>query len=62
MLRSGRCAKITSHLLSLNWDARSSGSPSNNLFTTLPTADHEDKLYGTDENLDIVWEFVRKYL
>ncbi|MCD8337126.1 MAG: alpha/beta hydrolase [Lachnospiraceae bacterium] len=31
-------------------------------FTTLPTADHEDKLYGTDENLDIVWEFVKKYL
>ncbi|MCC8137994.1 MAG: alpha/beta hydrolase [Clostridiales bacterium] len=31
-------------------------------FTTLPTADHEDKLYGTDENLDIVWEFIKKYL
>ena len=31
-------------------------------FTTLPTADHEDKQYGTDENLDLVWNFVKKYL
>ena len=31
-------------------------------FTTLPTADHEDKQYGTEENLDIVWNFIDKYL
>ncbi len=31
-------------------------------FTTLPTADHEDKQYGTDENLELVWNFVKKYL
>ncbi|MCD8018246.1 MAG: alpha/beta hydrolase [Clostridiales bacterium] len=30
--------------------------------TILPEADHEDALYGTDENLKIVWEFVEKYL
>ncbi|MCD8149426.1 MAG: alpha/beta hydrolase [Clostridiales bacterium] len=31
-------------------------------FTTLPTADHEDAQYGTEENLEIVWNFVKKYL
>ena len=31
-------------------------------FTTLPTADHEDKQYGTEENLDIVWKFIDQYL
>lgn len=31
-------------------------------FTTLPTADHEDKQFGSEENLDRVWEFVCKYL
>lgn len=31
-------------------------------FTTYPTADHEDKQYSTDENLEIVWDFVKKYL
>lgn len=31
-------------------------------FTTLPTADHEDKQYGTEENLELVWQFLRKYL
>ncbi len=31
-------------------------------FTTLPTADHEDKLYGTDENLGIIWNFVKNHI
>lgn len=31
-------------------------------FTTLPTADHEDKQYGTEENLNLIWEFISKYL
>lgn len=31
-------------------------------FTTLPTADHEDKQYGTEENLELLWSFIRKYL
>ena len=31
-------------------------------FTTLPTADHEDRQYGSEENLDLIWEFVCKYL
>lgn len=31
-------------------------------FTTLPTADHEDKQYGTEENLNLVWDFVKRYL
>ncbi|MCC8164267.1 MAG: alpha/beta hydrolase [Lachnospiraceae bacterium] len=30
--------------------------------TTLPTADHEDKQYGEDKNLDIIWNFISKYL
>lgn len=31
-------------------------------FTTLPTADHEDIQYTTEENLELIWQFVRKYL
>lgn len=31
-------------------------------FTTLPTADHEDKQYSSEENLAIVWAFIQKYL
>lgn len=32
------------------------------VFTTLPTADHEDKQYGTEENLELLWKFISKYL
>lgn len=31
-------------------------------FTTLPTADHEDKQFGAEENMELLWEFIRKYL
>ncbi|MCD8045598.1 MAG: alpha/beta hydrolase [Clostridiales bacterium] len=31
-------------------------------FTTPPTADHEDAQYGTEENLTIIWNFLKKYL
>lgn len=31
-------------------------------FTTLPTADHEDKQYGSEENMELLWNFIRKYL
>lgn len=32
------------------------------VFITLPTADHEDKQYGSKENLELVWRFVERYL
>lgn len=31
-------------------------------FTSFPTADHEDKQYGTEENIELLWKFIRKYL
>ena len=31
-------------------------------FTTLPTADHEDKQYGSEENIELLWQFIHKYL
>lgn len=31
-------------------------------FTPLPTADHEDWQFGTDENLELIWQFISKYL
>lgn len=31
-------------------------------FITLPTADHEDKQYGSEENMELLWNFIRKYL
>ncbi len=31
-------------------------------FITLPTADHEDKQYGTEENLKKIWAFIQKNL
>lgn len=31
-------------------------------FTSLSTADHDDQQYKTKENLELVWNFIRKYL
>lgn len=31
-------------------------------FTTLPTADHEDKQFGSEENMELLWTFIHKYL
>lgn len=31
-------------------------------FTTLPTADHEDKQYGSEENMELLWDFIGRYL
>ncbi len=31
-------------------------------FTTLPTADHEDKQYGSEENMELLWNFIDRYL
>lgn len=31
-------------------------------FTTLPTADHDDPQYGSDENMELLWQFISKYL
>lgn len=31
-------------------------------FTTLPTADHEDKQFGSEENMELLWNFIRRYL
>lgn len=31
-------------------------------FTTLQAAGHDDLQFGTDENLELIWEFISKYL
>lgn len=31
-------------------------------FTTFPTADHDDEQFGSEENMELLWQFIHKYL